>query len=289
MIRVLVAIFLAWIFARSVLAEPTVLVLPFDPLLDSTYTYYGGKESILDYRNAIQQMLITELSKHEEIWVVEPSRLKAIVQESGNTPEHWNHPALAAQFAASANADYAIIGTYGEFTQEIRVDARVVIAATGEVPPANNVTATAKIWDDLPTAVSKIAEQLIPIITASGSLRPTSKGYLYPEGGLVAYDPNRTAAAGSSRLVVWINAPAPVVSADGSATFARCDRIDLMNIPRDYQRNHACRMAILPAGSVHLRITHRGYLPFEDVLSLAPEKAYRYEVNLQPIETQIPR
>ena len=144
------------------------------------------------------------------------------------------------------------------------------------------------MWEDLPTAATQIAAGLVPIITASGRLRPTSKGRLFPEGDLAAYDPNRAAAPGDARLVVWVNAPAPEITA-GSIAFARCDRIDLMDIPQEKQRRSACRMAVLPAGAVRIRVKHRGFLPYEDTLTLAPGKAYRLEVNLKPIETQLPR
>jgi TolB-like protein len=271
----------------AALAEPAVVVLPFEPVMDSVYGYYGEKQSVLDYRPALQQMLTTELGKRQEIRVIEPADLERYLKEHPQS-DHWNDPALAARVATALGADYALIGTYGEFTKETRVDARVVVAATGDVPQGNTVSAVASVWEDLPTAASRISEGVMPILLASGLLRPTSKGVLYPEGNLSAYDPNRSAAPGTARLVIWVNAPAPAITSTPSLDFARCDRIDVMNILNEKQRTHACRMAVVPGGAVHLRVAHRGYLPYEESLDLAAGKAYRLEIELKPVE-RLPR
>lgn len=274
--------------AVSALAEPTVVVFPFDPVMDSIYGNYGEKQSVLDYRGALQQMIATDLGKHEEIRVVELAALDSLVERFKISPQKWNDPRLASKIAAEVKADYVLIGTYGEYTKEIRVDARVVVAASGDVPPGNTVTATATLWEDLPTAATRIVEGVLPILTASGLARPTSKGVLFPEGELASYDPNGTAVSGTARLVIWINAPAPAITALPTADFARCERIDLMNVPKEKQQKNACRVAVLSAGSVKLRIAHRGYLPYEETLNLAEGKAYRLEVKLQTVE-QLPR
>lgn len=269
-------------------AEPTVVVLPFDPVIDSVYTFKGGKQSVIDYRNALQQMLITDLGKRIEIRVVELSVVNKYIHDNGLSPRFWNDPGIAAEVAKGLKADYAIIGTYGEFSKEIRVDARVLVAASGDVPPGNSASATATFWEDLPAAASRVAEAIIPIVIASGTLRPTSKAVLFPEGELSAYDPNRTAQTGVARLIVWVNAPAPAITAAPNSDFKRCDQIDLMNIPPERLKGNACRVAVLPAGQVVLRIAHRGYLPYEETLDLAAGKAYRLEVNLEAIQ-QMPR
>ena len=269
------------------LAEPAVVVLPFDPVIDSIYGAYGDKQSVLDYRSALQQMIATELGKRQEIRVIETADLERYLKEHPQ-PDHWNDPALAARVAGGLGADYALIGSYGEFTKEIRVDARVVVAAAGDVPQGNTVSAVASVWEDLPTAASRISEGVMPILLASGLLRPTSKAVLYAEGELSAYDPNRSAASGTARLVIWVNAPAPAITSTPASEFLRCDRIDLMNIPAEKQRTHACRVAVVPGGPIHLRIAHRGYLPYAENLELAAGKAYRLEVELKPVE-RLPR
>jgi TolB-like protein len=271
----------------TALAEPAVVVLPFDPVMDSTYGYYGEKQSVLNYRPALQQMIATELGKHEEIRVIESADLDQYLKEHPKA-DKWNSPLVAARVATALGADYALIGTYGEFTTEIRVDARVVVAATADVPPGNTVTALASAWEDIPTAATRISEGVLPILLASGLLRPSSKGMLYPEGELSSYDPNRTGTAGTARLAIWVNAPAPAITSMPTVEFSRCDRIDLMNIPKEKQRTSACRVAVVPSGSVHLRVAHRGYLPYEETLDLAAGKAYRLEIDLKPVE-RLPR
>jgi hypothetical protein len=163
-----------------------------------------------------------------------------------------------------------------------------VVAATGDVPQGNTVSAVASAWEDLPTAATRTSEGVLPILLASGLLRPTSQGVMYPEGDLSAYDPNRSAAPGTARLVIWVNAPAPAITSTPSLDFARCDRIDVMNIPKEKLRNEACRVAVVPAGEVRLRVAHRGFLPYEESLDLAAGKAYRLEVDLKPVE-RLPR
>lgn len=281
--------FIAVLIVGSIaFAEPAVVVLTFDAVMDSVYGYYGEKQSVLNYRIALQQMITTDLGKYEQIRVIELNDLSNAISKLKIDAKSWNDPKLAALIANEVKADYAIIGTYGEYTKQIRVDARIVPAATGDVPPGYTVTATTSLWDDLPTAASRIVSGILPIITASGTLRPTSKGVLFPEGDLSAYDPNGTTIPGTARLVILVNAPAPAINTTPLAEFKRCDRIDLMNIPKEQQLKEACRFAVVPTGQIKLRVAQRGFLPYEDVLDLAAGKAYRLEVNLKPVE-QLPK
>jgi hypothetical protein len=284
--RRILALLLLACSASFALAEPRVVVLPFDPVTDSLYQWKGGKESVLDYRPALQNMLVAELAKHEEIRVVELADLDRLIKKRNLNPERWNDPSLAAEIGAALNADYALIGTYGEFSREIRVDARVVVVAAKEVPPGNTVSATASLWEDLPSAATRVASGVVPIVTASGRVRPTSKAILYPEGDLSDYDVTGHTPATSARLVVWTNAPAPVITA-GGVTFARCERIDLSHIAPEQQRTQSCKVAVLPAGEIELTVAHRGFLPYRDKLTLSPGKAYRLEVTLTEVEVRL--
>ncbi|MBU0508461.1 hypothetical protein KKH27_06470 [bacterium] len=280
---------LIWLLAAATTAvcEPTVVVLPFDPIVDSLYAYYG-KESVLDYQPALQQILLSELGKRPELRVVELSDLDQYMKLREVPPARWNDLKLAAEIATKLNADYAVIGTYGEFTREIRVDARVVVAASAEVPPGYTATATVSLWNDLPSAAMQISDQLVAILTAAGKLRPTSKGVLFPEGDVAAYDPAGDTPPNVARLVVWVDTPAPEITADPPVEFLRCERIDRMDIPAEQQKSQSCQYALLPGGGVNLRISQRGYLPYTDVVSLVPGKAYRLQVHMIPVE-QMPR
>jgi len=268
-------------------AEPLVVVLPFDPIMDSLYTYYG-KESILNYQPALQQILTSDIGKYREIRVVEPSDLDRYLKSAEIKPDRWNDLALAADIATHLTADYAIIGTYGEFSRQIRVDARIVVAASAEVPPGYTASATVDLLEDMPSAADAVSAQIVPILTAAGSLRPTSKGILFPEGEVAAYDPAGDSPPDKARLVVWVNTPAPAITSDPPVTFSRCERIDRMNIPNEQQRSQACQYALLPPGEINLRIAQRGFLPYVDRVQLAPGKVYRLQVNLIPVE-QMPR
>lgn len=268
-------------------SEPLVVVLPFDPIMDSLYTYYG-KESILDYQPALQAILTTNLGKYQEIRVVESSDLDRYLKSKEIQPAHWNDLSLAAKTATDLGADYAVIGTYGEFTRQIRVDARIVVAASSEVPPGYTASVTVGLLEDIPSAAEAISSQIVPILTAAGRLRPTSTGVLFPEGDVAAYDPAGDTPLDKARLVVWVNTPAPEITSDPSIPFERCERIDRMNIPAEQQRSQACQYALVPPGEVNLRIAQRGFLPYVDRVQLAPGKVYRLQVNLIPVE-QMPR
>jgi len=280
--RNLLAFVVLGLLASLSLAQPRVVVLPFDPIMDSLYSPYGDKESILNYRVALDEMLTAELLKHSELRVVEPSDMRDYAKQQELNPGNWNDPVLASKIATGLGADYAIIGTYGEFSHEIRVDARVAVAASTEIPQGYSVTASAKLWDDLPSAASRIAEKLLPILTAAGNLHPVSTAVLFPEGDLAACDPG-SGNQNLARVVVWVNAPAPDISS-GIATFNRCDRIDLTGVPEEKQRKEACRVALLPPGPATITVTHRGFLSFAQSFTFAPGKAYRLEVTLQPVE-----
>jgi hypothetical protein len=278
----ILAFWILSVVASSCFAQPRVVVLPFDPIMDSLYSPYGGKESILNYRPALQEMLTADLVKHTEIRVLEPFALRDYIKNEKVNPDYWDDPVLASKLATGLGADYAIIGTYGEFAHEIRVDARVALAASTAIPQGYSVTASAKLWDNLPTAAGRISEELIAILTSAGNLHSVSTAILYPEGDLSAYDPGGT-IQGMARLVIWVNAPSPEIKA-GSAQVSRCERIDLTGASTEKQRTHACRVAVLPAGSNSITISHRGFLPFTQSFTFAAGKAYRLEVTLQPVE-----
>ena len=272
------------------IAEPRVLVLPFDPIIDSTYNIYGEQVPILDYQPALQTMINSNLGKREEIRVIERARYEELIQAKPLKPSLWNDPALAAELGNELGADFVVIGNYGEFPSEIRVDARIAIPATADVPPGYSFTANGHLWEDLPTLADRISAQIIAKIIAEGNIRPVSKGVLLPEGDLADFDLAGVTPANKARLTVWVDAPAPKVSAnDGTIQFERCKRIDLMNASPEKMRGQSCKFAVLPSGKVEVQINHRGYLPYRETLNLAEGKAYRLEVKMKVVETQLYR
>ncbi len=274
----------------SSIAEPKVLVLPFDPTMDSTYNIFGRQVPILDYQSALQTMINTNLGKREEIRVIERARYEELVASRLVKPSLWNDPAIAAELGNELGADFVVIGNYGEFPSEIRVDARIAIPATADVPPGYSFTANGHLWDNLPTLADRISNQIIDKILAEGNIRPVSKGVLLPEGDLADFDLAGVTPANKARLTVWVDAPAPKVSAsNGAIVFERCRRVDLMNASPHKMKDQTCRVAVLPSGKIELSITHRGYLPYREILSLAEGKAYRLEVKMKVVETQLYR
>ncbi len=276
-------------------AQPKVVVFPFRAVMDSLYQW-EGKTSILDYREALREMISTELAqgvthseedlsgeivRRELVTVIEPSALDEQLAK-----KEWKSGEDAATIAAELGADYAVIGTYGEYSREIRVDARVVVVAQQTVPAGYSVSATVGLWEDLPSAANKIAQKILPLITASGRLRPVSAANLYPEGELSDYSARPAPAGDVARLVIWTNAPAPEITVSSGEKFVRCERIDLVNTPPEKQRSHSCRSALLSAGTVTISVAHRGYVPYRDTLTLAAGKAYRLEVRLEEVKVE---
>ena len=288
--RLFMALALICFLSVKTLAEPRVLVLPFDPIIDSTYNIYGEQVPILDYQSALQTMIISNLGRREEIRVVERAALEKLLKGKSIKPTLWNDPILASELGTELGADFVVIGNYGEFPSEIRVDARIAIPATADVPPGYAISANGRLWDDLPTVADRISAQIIDIVIVGGTIRPVSKAVLYPEGDLADFDLAGKTPANMARLVVWTNAPAPDIRiGDSDLQFQRCERIDLMDATPEKLKEQSCKVAILPSGSVELRIDHRGFLPYRDTLNLSAGKAYRLEVNLKVIETQLYR
>jgi hypothetical protein len=240
-------------------AEPRVVVQPFEMIVDSTYGTYDNKIALLDYGHALQTMIRSNLSQHREV-IVDTSMTRA---------------------------DYVVTGSYGEFSSEIRVDAQVRPIGIKEVLPGNSFSVVVSRWEDLPSAADQVTEQILPILLASGRMRPTSRGVLYPEGDVGSYAPQRPSDDSTARLIVWVNSPAPEISASPVAEFRRCERIDLVGVPGEYQKDHACRVAELRPGTVDVTITNRGFLPYRETLTLSAGKAYRLEVELQPVTVDV--
>ena len=276
---------IAALLATQARAEPRVAVLPFDMIVDSAYGYYDDKISLLNYGSALQQMISTNLSTRIELNVIELSRVAE--QMRGRGQSKWNDPQLAAAIGSALGADYVVTGSYGEFASEIRVDARLVNVASGDVPPGFVVTETVKLWEDLPTAADRISEQILPLILEGARIRAVSRAILYPEGDLDIYDPRAGIDPSKARLIVWVNAPAPKIETTPLTEFERCERVDLMDVSADYQKTHTCRVAVLAAGKLDATVSHRGYLPYKETLTLAAGKAYRLEVDLKEIEVQV--
>ena len=270
-------------------AEPKVAVLPFDMLVDSAYGYYDDKISLLNYGAALQEMITTNLSRQIELIVYDVSEIREAMKHVNPGPVIQKHtsPFYAARVGERLGADYVVTGSYGEFSSEIRVDARVVTVATSDVQPGNIAVASVSLWEDLPTAADRISEQVFTILTAGGRVRQVSRGVLFPEGDLDIYDPRMGTDVNVARVIVWVNAPAPALESAPAGKFWRCERIDLMDVPADFQKSHSCRVATLPAGPVEITITHRGYLPYRETLTLAGGKAYRLEVELKEIEYRV--
>jgi hypothetical protein len=289
-IRLFIALTLACFLSIDASAEPRVLVLPFDPIIDSTYNIYGDQVPILDYQPALQTMINSNLGRREEIRVIERAELEKLISSKSLKPAFWNDPLLASELGTELGADFVIIGNYGEFPSEIRVDARIAIPATADVPAGYSLSANGRLWDDLPTVADIISAQIIEKVIAGGTIRPVSKGILYPEGDLADFDLAGKTPENMARLVVWTSGPAPSIRVgDSDLEFKRCERIDLMDASPEKMKEQSCKVAIVPSGAVELRINHRGYLPYRDTLNLSAGKAYRLEVNLKVIETQLYR
>jgi hypothetical protein len=289
-IRLFISLALVCFLSGEVAAEPRVLILPFDPIIDSTYNIYGEQVPILDYQSALQTMIVSNLGKRTEIRVIERVELEKLISQKSLRPAFWNDPLLASELGTKLGADFVIIGNYGEFPSEIRVDARIAIPATADVPVGYSLSANGSLWDDLPTIADRISALIVEKVIAGGTIRPVSKGILYPEGDLADFDLAGKTPDKMARLVVWTNAPAPSVRVgDSKIEFKRCERIDLMDASAEKVKDQACKVALIPSGKIHIRVDNRGYLPYGDILDLSAGKAYRLEVDLKVVETQLYR
>ncbi|WP_158502105.1 CsgG/HfaB family protein [Vitiosangium sp. GDMCC 1.1324] len=121
------AVLLLGLLTLPVLAadKPTVAVLYFD--------YEGDTAGMKLLKKGLAQMLISDLSAHESVRLVERERLQQVLDELKLNQSDKFDPETANRIGKLLGARYLVMGGYFDVMNTLRVDARVVETETGRI------------------------------------------------------------------------------------------------------------------------------------------------------------
>ncbi len=267
--KTFIIIFISLAYALNVQAVPKIAVFPFEPLMDSTYNWWGDQVMVLNYQKALHGFLVADLRQDVRFEVVALAGASGVLSSS-----------LAE--AKAAGADFAVIGTYAELPSSIRADAQLIDVGLGDVPRGYQASATAGRWEDLSEVSRSLADQLLLMAAGSATPRRESVSRLVLEG---ERDALGFAASSNARLVVEVNSPSPKVRISSGAAFKRCSVLD-RSLADGSAASQICFVADVPPGEQSVSIAQRGFYGHEESLSLSPGKVYRLVVELQPMSFQ---
>lgn len=105
--------------------KPTVAVLYFD--------YDGTNAEMKLLKKGLAQMIISDLSAHESVRLVERDRLQQVMDELRLTQSNRFSQDSAQRLGKLLGARYLVMGGYFDVMNTLRVDARVVETETGRI------------------------------------------------------------------------------------------------------------------------------------------------------------
>ncbi|MFL5351580.1 CsgG/HfaB family protein [Archangium sp.] len=105
--------------------KPTVAVLYFD--------YDGINAEMALLKKGLAQMLISDLSAHDSVRLVERSRLQQVMDELRLSQSNKFTPDSASRIGKLLGARYLVMGGYFDVMNTLRVDARIVETETGRI------------------------------------------------------------------------------------------------------------------------------------------------------------
>ncbi len=262
-------IFLTLAVYTASMALPRVAVLPFEPLMDSTYNIWGNQVKVMEYRLALQSFLMSDFMSRDDL---EPVKI--------DKPARSIAEAVAA--AKAVEADFAVVGTYAELPTAIRVDAQLIDVALGEIPRGYAASAAAPSWVDLSAVTDDVASQVISLIKSSSTVRRESRSRLIVEGdrNSLGFPPGTQA-----HLLIEVNSPSPKISLSNGATMKRCSVKD-RSLASGTQPSQICYSTDVGAGEIEISIDQRGYYGHKETISLSEGKVYRLVVELEKMSFQ---
>lgn len=105
--------------------KPTVAVLYFD--------YDGANAEMKLLKKGLAQMIISDLSAHDSVRLVERDRLQQVMDELRLTQSNRFSQESASRLGKLLGARYLVMGGYFDVMNTLRVDARVVETETGRI------------------------------------------------------------------------------------------------------------------------------------------------------------
>lgn len=136
-------------------ARPGVAVFPFV----NGGSYGEDVEDLEALRVGLQQMLLTELDRNDELRIVERSMLKKIMEEQDLGTTDRVDPATAAKVGQIVGAQYMITGVFADLYGKFRIDARIIDTETSEIVQTTRVRGqTEELYGLLVDLANKITE-----------------------------------------------------------------------------------------------------------------------------------
>ncbi len=118
--------------AEAYTASTVVTVLYFDNNTnDPAYDVFG---------KGLADMMITDLSRVDDLAVVERAKLQALIDEMSLQQSDYFDPATAQKLGQGLGATHAITGSISAFAPQMRIDIRLIDVNSSEVVLADKVT-----------------------------------------------------------------------------------------------------------------------------------------------------
>lgn len=165
------------LFALPVLAsdKPTVAVLYFD--------YEGANAELQLLKKGLAQMLISDLSAHEPVQLVERDRLQQVMDELELNQSSRFDQATANKVGKLLGARYLVLGGYFDVMSTLRVDARVVETETGRIlrsvgaqsPPEKFLALEQELVQELRAVFEELVAPAAGAGKAPAKLKPVRK------------------------------------------------------------------------------------------------------------------
>lgn len=97
------------------------------------YDYEGKVEDLVPLRKGLAQMLVTDLTGHPGIQLVERERLEEVLAEQKLSQSRKFDPATAAKVGKLLGAQYLVMGRIVDFMGKLSLETRVVHTETGAI------------------------------------------------------------------------------------------------------------------------------------------------------------
>ena len=124
----------------------TILLCASVPLADTqtvAISYFDNTSGLEEYNplsKGLADMLITDLSNVKSIQIVEREKLESLLKEIRLGEGKFIDESTAQKLGKGLGAGYMLTGSYLIFGETMRIDARLVNVATGEVSMGEEIT-----------------------------------------------------------------------------------------------------------------------------------------------------
>jgi len=131
-------------------------------ILDFSNNSLVDKEKYASLSSGLAEIMITELSKIQDLRLIERQKINSLIQEMQLSQSGIISEATGVHVGKLLGAHYLVFGSFMvSFNNKIRIDIRIVEVETGVTVKAEQVTdSVKKIFDSIKKLNSKIAKDL---------------------------------------------------------------------------------------------------------------------------------